>query len=992
MFRQAIVILLFFSCIPLPVSAQASPEASVLTAKNNLPSNRIYRITPDEKGNLYMATNNGLCLYDGYRFITNPFVKGAVKDLIYRSGYFYFYAAETGLCRIRSILDTVQVVSPVNFYDSIPDNDHYENLFADNEGRIWCSGINNIKYFRSGKKQIFRLPRHHGNRVQHQFLYFCEPVKGDVWLISTDGIAVWKEQTQTFRRYKDPRVNRLRYTAAFFNGKQTIYLATRDHELMAYNILTAAIHKLPPLPEDIIAGQIRQSSVNGHNYLIIASRTKIYAYDLRRKTYRQWYDAQGARIRDLRPADSLSLLWLATGKGLVKLSASPSGLSYVYLPQSGNRFVNSIIADSSRNIWMSDGSNTIWRRTSSGAIQIFRLPDKNAICHTLSTDGERILAATAAGVYQFENGKFSKIRLRGGGLNMNTQKALYDDQDKLWVLTPEAIRVFDASDMTEITGLIQNKADFWKVNKINDMAQNPKDGRIWFAAWMPASFGIAWFDPSGRKIRSVAPFNDKSLFMGDYYNKIFITADGNLLFSGYGGWNKLSAEGKITQVLNPLQYDVGSTEVQGISADSTGHVWFGTSEGLYFYDKNADKAFRFSHADGFPDNDFTHGFCQLPGNELALGIRNGILLANQAKILQPEFRNKLSLTAIRVNGRLREAPKGIIRLENNATDLYLYFSALTFSEDEKIRYRYRFEDDTTWNNIGNSPELHFSRLEHGSYNIIIQAGDNLSHWQGKTLKVALEVPPPFYKTFWFISLLGALTGLIVFGVTRYLFRQHQMKEQMRQQLRDARLAVLRNQMNPHFLFNTLNSINSYIIRHKTEDASNYLTMFSKLVRNILANSQQAKISLSKELETLKLYLELEGMRLNHVFDYSIRLEKMPDPEQVLIPPLILQPFVENAIWHGLRNKEKDGNIEIHIQNTAEQQLQIVIRDNGIGREAAERRQKSRRSHKSFGIAITRNHLHILNEKNEIRITDLYDDAGEATGTEVTITLNLSSHD
>ena len=193
---------------------------------------------------------------------------------------------------------------------------------------------------------------------------------------------------------------------------------------------------------------------------------------------------------------------------------------------------------------------------------------------------------------------------------------------------------------------------------------------------------------------------------------------------------------------------------------------------------------------------------------------------------------------------------------------------------------------------------------------------------------------------------------------------------------------------PHFLFNSLNSINSFIIQQKSREASSYLTTFSKLMRNILENSRHETITLEKELETLKMYLELEAVRLEYKFDYEIVYDKNLEVESIKIPPLIIQPFAENAIWHGLHNKKEKGLLKIVVQNEKNSILNIKIIDDGIGRKASALLKKEQVTHKSYGINITINRLILLNPKNNFKIIDLVDDQDNATGTEVELQIYL----
>ncbi|MBI3218237.1 MAG: histidine kinase [Bacteroidetes bacterium] len=214
-----------------------------------------------------------------------------------------------------------------------------------------------------------------------------------------------------------------------------------------------------------------------------------------------------------------------------------------------------------------------------------------------------------------------------------------------------------------------------------------------------------------------------------------------------------------------------------------------------------------------------------------------------------------------------------------------------------------------------------------------------------------------------------------------------LKREFNQQLADVEMKALKAQMNPHFIFNSLNSINWYIIKSESEKASLYLTKFSKLIRLILDNSNHKIISLDQEMSALKLYLDLEVLRFNEKFTYSIAIQPELNPLSIGVPPMIIQPFVENAIWHGLLHKESVGKLEIQI-DTMPGGIQCIITDNGVGRKkAGELKSKAADKEKSYGMNITRDRLDMLNREStvaSIEIIDLEDEHNQPLGTKVIV--------
>jgi len=248
-------------------------------------------------------------------------------------------------------------------------------------------------------------------------------------------------------------------------------------------------------------------------------------------------------------------------------------------------------------------------------------------------------------------------------------------------------------------------------------------------------------------------------------------------------------------------------------------------------------------------------------------------------------------------------------------------------------------------------------------------------------------------------LIATLSG-IIFYKNLALKRKNEKLESrgkqtdLQQHVTELEMQALRAQMNPHFIFNCLSSINRFILKNETESASNYLTKFSRLIRTVLTNSKKSFINLEDELEMLRLYLEMEKLRFKDSFDYSITFINSIDDGNVFLPPLLLQPFAENAIWHGLMHKEGQGKLEFEL-SVDDKVLTCAISDNGIGRKkAAALKSKSAEKQKSLGLQITKERLALLNEElaheTFFHIDDLFDNEGRPSGTRVTLKINYKN--
>lgn len=223
--------------------------------------------------------------------------------------------------------------------------------------------------------------------------------------------------------------------------------------------------------------------------------------------------------------------------------------------------------------------------------------------------------------------------------------------------------------------------------------------------------------------------------------------------------------------------------------------------------------------------------------------------------------------------------------------------------------------------------------------------------------------------------------LLSIGVGFYVYRNNKAKKRATQMLY---LKSLRSQMNPHFIFNSLNSVNSFITQNNEREANKYLSRFAKLMRQILDQSESEFIPLTKEIEVLQLYVQLEHDRFKDAFDFVFEVDPSIEPENYQIPPMLVQPFVENAVWHGLRYKESGGLLTIRFINHGGF-IEINVRDNGIGREASKRlKTKNQKQHNSAGMTILENRMRVINQLFNTRIRFELIDLPQESGTEVKI--------
>jgi ligand-binding sensor domain-containing protein len=968
------ILILFFFLKSQILVGQNSYKVEIIKSTDELPSNIIISSTKFNNY-LYISTQRGISMYDGYEFIKNPYVKSYSSNLLWNNKQLYYFEDGLGIQKMNSIYSKPKNLVPINFQDKDPNNNLYDYLFIDKEKHIWYSEINNINFLdqKSGEKSTFLIDKTITKniiRTSH-----IEPKTNEVWVSCHKGVFIWNNATKSFTKH--PNLTLQKNIISSILIEKTAYFSTSDGKLMEYNVTTNESKTYPILNGINDFFSIAKNKTNNHE-MILYSSNKIVVFNCLTKKTNTIYTSNYF-INHVLYDEETKQIWVSTINGLIKLNNTSNAIENLMVPSNNLKTINSIEEDSDGTIWISNQSNIIYSYKSS-VFNTLLLP-KNTTCNQILSKNNALFFATNTGVFTFENKHFKKII----SSNYNVKKIAFDNKNQLWLMPEKGnIEVFDYATLKKKDNYIKNNASFWEENSFNDIIADKK-GKIWLACWIPKGYGICFFDDKNHtftQIDSLKQFNNTEKFISDYYNYVSVLNDNSLLFSGYGGWNKVTEEGNIIKTFDILKHNVVNHYLVGIAQDKIGNIWFGCAEGLYHYNTKTNKSVRLSQIDGLASNDITNGFKLLKNNKLAIGTDFRLQIIDLEKILKTQLINKLELTSVNIDGKIISNPTNTIKFNYDYTSLELSFSSLSFSEKEKIIYRYKFDDENKWHYLGSIPKLSLIKLSSGNYNLTIQAGDNLGNFQSKELHLNLEITPPFYYTSWFITLLILFILLIAFLINRYLVNQEKEKGNLKRKISESEMQTLRSQMNPHFLFNSLNSINSFIVQQKSREASSYLTTFSKLMRNILENSRYESITLEKEINTLKMYLEIEAVRLEHKFDYEIIIDKNIELEFIKIPPLIIQPFAENAIWHGLNNKPNKGLLKIEIQEINENCISISIIDDGIGRKAAALLKKEQLKHKSYGIDITINRLQLVNSKNNYKIIDLPNDDIKTTGTKV----------
>jgi sensor histidine kinase YesM len=328
-------------------------------------------------------------------------------------------------------------------------------------------------------------------------------------------------------------------------------------------------------------------------------------------------------------------------------------------------------------------------------------------------------------------------------------------------------------------------------------------------------------------------------------------------------------------------------------------------------------------------------------------------------------------------------------LNHNQNFIGFSFVALNYIDATQNQYAFKLEGvDKGWVKSKSRAEITYSDLKPGMYSFSVKAANNDGVWNENPATIRFTINPPFWQRLWFIALMLTLVTFIVYKLYHYKIglvrKEERLKSEYNKKVAEAEVKALRAQMNPHFIFNSMNTLDSFILQNKKMEASKLVQRFSKLTRRVLEHTAHAQIPLAEEMETLRIYLHIERMRQSDSFEFDINIS--PETAQLPIPPMLIQPFVENAVIHGMRNRNAPGGI-IRIFSILEgSQIKITIEDNGVGRaRAMEIKAAQSVSHKSISMELTLSRLEALHgHKNHSKYLVFSSPTAPETGTSVDI--------
>lgn len=1017
----------------------------VLDEEDGLSNSSLYSMARDSSGFLWVGTKEGLNRFDGHEFRV---FRHNDKDpnSLFDDGGQYLFVDNKGRLWV-GFIGAISQYHPdcqcfTNYFPFGKSKDYQINNvilsveYVDDEGLVWCGGrgIGLIVFDpKTGRHDRYDLPNilpdfPASDRVNYNSVnqIYASP-DGLLWLATINGLYSFDPKTRQFYYHQLAPIvpGRARddgFLRILPDENNGLWLTSWGGGISYYHFKENRFATYKYIKQDILStiGNIVFDMVKkndaeywlatGDKGLGIFNRqTGAFQFPLDKITTEPGVDKTITSQLIFMPDKTMFLL---NGAGLLKFNPNSQLFHFNQLnlasSQNGKRFgINKILEDDKEHTLyfateFGNGLNILDEKT--GKLQAFKAAinpkfhDSYQIIRDLLIDRNGNLWVLARD-YLFAFDKHKKVLNRVKNpvtthINDNPMEfiSLQSDPDgEIWVISDQGGLFHFSADSKKFIAEINSDTSLNHAPGTVDRIAFDKHGKMWV---LGDGDLFTYNKTTGQFQRPFPDLHD--LLTSAYLKGIASDTNGNI-------WISLNRKGLLRIDTKDPEHPASRllTESDGlpttwilrIASDYMGNLWMTTYSGMVYMNTNTMVFRKFSRNSSVERNIVLPKFSNAGLHSFFLTIPGKYCRVNFDAILQEAplpkvYVDKFSVLNQDQSARLNGQPLVII---HPGEDFFSFdFGCLDFGNQSDTRFAYKLTGwDKDWVQCSSRRFASYTNLNGGNYTFMVKAANGEGQWS-QPVNIPVLIETPFYKTAWFMVMVALFITGIIYMLYLYRIRQiertERLKTEFNRQLAETRLEALRAQMNPHFIFNSLNSINRYIIASDIKTASLYLTRFSKLIRLILDNSVKKKTSLSNELEALQLYIQLEAFRFEHKFSYDISVSEEVDADHVEVPPLIIQPFVENAIWHGLMHKDSGGHLSVHITRDSKN-LTCEITDNGIGREKAmEYKSQTAPTRKSVGMKLTEERLHLAGTGGTYRIEDLYDDNGKASGTHIVITL------
>lgn len=565
-------------------------------------------------------------------------------------------------------------------------------------------------------------------------------------------------------------------------------------------------------------------------------------------------------------------------------------------------------------------------------------------------------------------------------LTLDNDYLLYPNNQALSPLTIS--KISNTGDLTINRKVSFPGEAFDKPFKIQKLFQDG-EGKIWIATKTNGLFMLPSIDGDIKEIRSDSLIGD-GIQMGSIHDFLFLS-DSLYWIATENGLVKWESE------VWTFYYEsdgLGDNYCSSLAYDSAGVLWIGTAGGLSYYQDG--RIVTLDGSDGLSSPEVSALLYDSLRNCLWVGTGNGAFhlslssfTPKQMMLDPPNIHRVESLDSVYM------APDRLF-LEEEESDVRIHFNTLYYRNPDRVEYQYRLSPrQTAWSTTKN-PQIEYAALADGQYTFQVRSSIQYGIWSSPT-SLTFQIRPPFWKTPGFYALMALALILIVILIAWLritgIRRREKEKRALLTQINTLEQQALAALMNPHFIFNALNSIQHYLHLNEQEAANEYLVQFARLIRMNMEIAAQASTPLDEELDRLKLYLSLEQLRFGDSLSYEIHIDPSLDLEDIELPSMIIQPFVENAIWHGILPAKRPGHLLLLINSLGEDGLAIKIKDNGVGISQKDSEEQAS-THISRGMSITRERLRLYSLEAKLEVKAIHDESDRIAGTVVDIYLPI----
>lgn len=994
------------------------------TKLDGLSHNSVTRIVQDSSGYIWIATKKGLNRFDGRSFSNFfkgsenlPLPENSIHSLSMHRNEIIGSTGAGAFSYNTVTMENKSFIVPVDSIIFFWTNQVWQAL-KDNSGNYVLSTKTGLYVFNGEGKMVCRYDHYAPQDVGRKELWFgnwlAQLSDGRIFQENNLAGSFYNSKTKKIEKHsfiKHPNLRRLLNSKidenriSFYFGKDQLITPNAEAASMeSYNLITGQYSSYS-IPKEVIADIDWYSKLFFINDSLAALTSKVGGfYLLHFSTVKKMWSCDGRKFFPTRYCTSVfpdpdGRLWIGTNDGLYKQNIRNSFFNAEDLSQQFPSIINTGI----QSVFVTKEKMYVGLRNEGGLLILNKKTRKieqvvnlarhgsgsNSVNFIFQYNKDTLWLGTARGILWLneKNNSHGQLNMPGQPVWMyrtKTRNYFEDSQGDLWLSFGElnSLLLFKRS---EHRFYDLSKSPLLKITFCFSMLED-KNKNIWIAG-----DGLCRWNRKKNMIDTLIPYPTVSKSLVNYMQLLDCDNENNVWLTSYD--NEI------------LQYDCTNDKmylrlpenrmIDGHSFTNSGiindHIWLGMANGISAFNIKDHSIKQFNYSDGLPTAVATSqrkgSFYNAVDNRFYFGA--GQYLISFVPDVQLSEKT-LPLFSVDVTGLNRILPEKIsLPYSKNSVELTL--NAINFTDPEENRFAYKFlnEKNENWHELNTRNVVVLSKLSPGTHRIEVKLYSVNNRWPAQTRIIHFQIRTPFWRSLFFLLFVGVLFLLLVYFIYRNRVKQINRKANIDKLLAETEMKALHSQMNPHFVFNCLNSIREMILNNENQQASHYLSKFAQLIRITLNQSSKQFITLEKTLDYLERYIEMEKIR-NNEFSSIMEVDDQLQTDEIMVPPMLIQPFIENAIWHAFIPGKK---LQLHVRFKKEDNhLACYIEDNGPGITTT-LNEKKEMNHHSIGIANVRERIKVLNEKyklnSELSIKDK-SEIGNETGTIVKIYFPIQS--